>query len=139
MLIDAGVLTAPQNEVINLCAGEQLSIMCSTSRSYLDLIIQFPQYEYGVGYTFSVHDSSMSYSRLLRACTSAITINFTKNSEAGVIPLISTLIITDVTTDLNGAVIDCNGLELGYSHIIEERISVTVIHVINGKNISQYF
>ena len=121
----------PQNEVVYLCPGEQISITCSTNNTFLgwDIELNFSQYGYYIRRYVSMYDSMSYYSSLLIRDT---IVNFTKNSERGALPLISTLIINNASANLNGTVINCTGLG-----VYTERISVTVIHVINGKIISE--
>ena len=117
----------PQNEVVYLCPGEELSVTCSTNNAYLEWTIQVSPFEY---YSTGAISSSSPVDYYLWGRVGDTTVSYAKNSEIGVTPLISTLIINNVSAFFNGIVISCTGLDFS-------RISVTVIHVINGKIMNQ--
>ena len=129
VLTDVEVLMVPQNEVVYLCPGEHHSIVCSTNQSYLQWIVTVPQ-------DSIVYQSSRLISVFLRLGSyiwrhvGDTTINYTKNSELGVLPLTSTLLINCVTTNFNGTIITC------YSIFEDIILSISSIDVINGKILS---
>lgn len=94
--------------------------MCGTNNTFLEWAIKFPQYESLCTYLF-IYGLSFRVKNIRKY----ITITCTKTSERGLIPLMSTVTIDNVSNDLNGTVINCTGL----SYSVRERISVTVIHV----------
>lgn len=114
---------------IFLCLGEQHSLDCSTNWDYLQWEIQ-----YSSSQTYYYNRFLSAYSRVGNYHWRRIggtTINYTKNSEPGVLPLTSTLLIDPVTTSVDGIVITC----YLYGDII---FSWTIsMHVINGKKLMQ--
>ena len=48
---------------------------------------------------------------------SNIYFNITRDSDVGTLPLVSTLMVTNVTADLNGTIVDCTEDE-GLSHVL---------------------
>ena len=100
----------PQNEEVYLCPGEQHSIVCSTNQTYIEWEIRLPPRNY--------YTPLSAFSRMGNYLWGRIgdtTINYTKDSEPGVLPLISTLLINSVTTSFNGTMITC----YTYDHYFE--------------------
>ena len=123
----------PQNEVVYMCPEEQLSIVCSTNQtySYLEWAIRIPPTSY---YLRSQWISASSHvSNYLWRRTGDTTINYTKNSEPGVLPLISTLLIDSVTTSFNGTMITCNEFIHVSDNYSLEAILIMSIYLISGK------
>ena len=115
----------PQNKVVYLCPGEHHSIVCSTNQTILQWIIRVPPHYHGSHHWIQISSPLEYYNSWSIEDT---TINVTKNSEPGVLPLISTLLIKSVATSFNGTMIAC------YNNIPEFiTLSITSIHVINGK------
>ena len=113
----------PQNEVVYLCPGEQHTIVCSTNQICLTWIIRFPSPHYS--YLLRIYAFSLVGNHTLGPIGGA-TINYTKNSEPDVLPLISMLLMDPVTTSLNGTMITC------YNDVYEAILTIS-IYVINGK------
>lgn len=54
---------------------------------------------------------------------SNIVFNITRDSDVGTLPLVSTLTVTNVTSDLNGTIVDCTEDE-GLSHVLMSTINI---------------
>ena len=115
-----------QNEVVYLCPGEHHSIVCSTNQTLLQWIIRVPPHYHGSHHWIQISSPLGYYNSWSIGHT---TINFTKRSEPGVLPLKSTLLIKSVATGFNGTMIAC------YNNIPE--FMMLSIHVINGKVLSR--
>ena len=118
----------PQNEVVYLCPGEHHSIVCSTNQTHLLWMIRYPLYTVYYRHIILI-SSSMGYDSFFRYMGDT-TINITKNSEPGALPLTSTLQINSINTSSNGTMITCSEYNIGYG--IKD-ISITSMVVINGK------
>ena len=55
------------------------------------------------------------------------TINYTKNSEPGALPLTSMLLIDPVTTSVNGSIITCCSYNVTYEAILIHDIAINSI------------
>ena len=124
----------PQNEVAYLCPGEQYSTVCSTNQTCLEWVIRHPSYDNNHSYHQDINVSSSVGNYLWRHIEDTA-INYTKDSEPGVLPLTSTLIINFITSSLNGTIIECCSHEEVPNNVYccGEGISTTLIQVINGK------
>ena len=49
--------------------------------------------------------------------------HYKRDSDVGTLPLVSTLTVTNVTSNLNGTIVDCTGDE-GLSHVIMSTINI---------------
>ena len=128
---NAGVLMLPQREYLCRAVGEHLSTECRTNHSVLEWSIKFSSNEYHHN-RFITRSSRVHY-RSGWISSGIMTIKYSKNSEPGVIPIISTLHISNITNTLNGFEINCTGLDLTS---LGERISVIVLYITstNGKS-----
>lgn len=54
---------------------------------------------------------------------SSIYFNITRDSDVGTLPLVSTLMVTNVTSELNGTIVDCTEDE-GLSHVLMSTINI---------------
>ena len=82
--------------------GDSLAVMCNTTESVLDWNIAFAR-------TNDRIDSTVTSSLLvqdIRTSNSTVFV-FSRTSECGTLPLISTLDISSVTSSLNGSTISC--------------------------------
>ena len=119
----------PQREYLCSAEGEHLSIECRTNHSVLKWSIKF-SWDIHHHYRFVPRSSRVHHrSGWFSSGDSAIT--FSKNSEAGVIPTVSTLHMSNVRNWLNGLEINCTGLDLTS---LGERILVYVLYITNGEN-----
>ena len=116
----------PQREYLCPATGEHLSIECSTNYTVLEWSIKFSN-----GHYSSRLVTHTSYVLLYGWWSSGATaIKYLKNSEPGEIPLISTLMISNVGDFVNGVEINCTGLQ------IEEIVYVTVFHVVTPPEVT---
>ena len=123
----------PQNDEINLCPGEQLSIVCSTNKTHeiLQWAIKVPpDYNSSSPWIYlSSHVGNYPWGHI-----GDTILDYTKNSEPGVLPVISTLLINSATTRIDGAIVICHEhVRDSTNKLHREDIKITVIHVINGK------
>ena len=119
--IQIGVQLSPSNVAL-VCPGRQLSLTCHTNESILRWSITQP----GGSATYDFRDISTigSISPLpIDVAGRSVYVYFSRQS---VNPLISTLSIDSISTDLNGTRISCSSLNSSES-------VMTVIHVIGGK------
>ena len=121
----AGIFVA-QN--VHLCPGDNFPKMCSTNYSYLQWNVYFPRAREWHGNLVPRYGSN-SYTVRNTRCDIIL------NSDPGVLPITSTLLLNSVTSDINGAQIYCSGFD---SHFLNyHTMPATMIHVING-TISKY-
>ena len=121
----------PQREYLCPAAGEHLSIGCSTNYAVLEWSVNF--FGSKSYYTRSVSISSHKDHHYWLS-SGYMAIKYSKISELGVIPLISTLHISNISDILNQVEINCTGLQSDINDYVGERISVTVLYVTNGKS-----
>ena len=115
-----------------LCSGEQHSLVCSTNQDHLQWRIQIVLPSRNIYYSTRILSVSSSVGNHFLRRIGDATINITKNSVPGALPLTSTLLMDPVTTSINGSIITCNEIHVSDYIYFTEAISIT-IQVINGK------
>jgi hypothetical protein len=112
-----------------VCPGEQLTLECESSRTLQgDVILEWGVY---------VPYRNMIYSKLFSndgvrdpkefEIESMITLSFNRTSDPGSLPLVSQMLINNVSVNLNETRINCTESSNDYDIIIQ-----TVIHIINS-------
>ena len=117
-----------------LCPGENETKMCSTNHVFLE-------WRVSTAWQSSLHATrSISYSDQ-NVVVSPILMNsanftFSRDSSPGELPLVSTMTIMNVTSNLEGTVIRCTGLN---SSSVSSVALMTTIHVydLNGRSMTQ--
>ena len=110
-----------------MCSGGQLTFVCTTNRTFIE-------------WNITVLDSMgirISRTRLLSTGSQSVesqTVNMivfdiTRRSKLDSTPLISTLSVANVTTGLNGTLINCTDIE---SSLTETSTSVATVQVIKA-------
>ena len=102
-LLYAGALTLSPLNVALACAGDQLEFFCSTEERFLEWGIVTPQ-----KYLSRLVPASAIAQELEPLFINDTVVNVTKTSSIGMQTLMSTLLIGNVTIDLNGTIVNCS-------------------------------
>ena len=104
-----------------ICPGEQTTLMCSTNHTFLEWnISSFRETE-----TRTIYNLDRNPTIAPIAMNSA-DFTFSRVSSSGALPLVSTMMIMNVTSNLEGTIITCTGLN---SSFVPSVVLMTTIHV----------
>ena len=117
------VLSTP--EVVSVCPGKNLHFICSTNRSFIEWNITILRPESGQKESRSKLVSDISPVATLIVYGTVF--NIARNSSLRSCPLTSTLSVANVTTDLNGTIVNCTSIE---HSTLEKNSLLTTIHII---------
>ena len=108
--------------MVHVCKGDQLELTCTTTMNgVLDWIIVIP------GNAMNLRRSVSTSSALTIIPLNSTRLIFSRTSEVNAAPLVSKLLISTVSNDLNGTEVECiaGGTTLS-----------TVVYIIIGKNLT---
>ena len=115
------------DELLTLCPGVQhMTLMCSTNHIYLEwnvLTIRPPSLRIHETRSIPYLDQNIVVSPIL---INSVNFTFSRVSSPGELPLMSTMIINNVTSNLEGTVIRCTGLN---SSSVSSVVLMTRIHI----------
>ena len=122
-LILEGVMISPSG-VASVCSGGQLELICTVAGTFLQWsFFLFPEGETMARRFFrSLHSGSFPATSDLEV--NSITFTFSRISADGSQPLVSRLLITPISDDLNGTEVNC-------TDVLASNTSSTHIKVIN--------
>ena len=126
---------APQREYLCPAAGEYVSIECSTNYTVLKWSIKFSFDEYSHS-RFVTHSSNAYLHGWISSGDTAI--KYSKNSEPRIIPLISSLMISNVSDLVDGIEINCTGLQSDMNTSFGERILMMVLYIVTPPEVSVF-
>ena len=118
----------------SICPGVQhMTLMCSTNHIYLEWnvsTIRQPSLRIHETRSIPYLDQNIAVSPIL---INSVSFTFSRVSSPGELPLMSTMIINNVTSNLEGTVISCTGLN---SSSVSSVVLMTAIHIydINGRS-----
>ena len=126
--IEAEVMLSPSG-VVSICMGQQLIFTCSTDRAFIEWNVTILQSGVRSSRTRLVLTETRTTTPLT---VNMMTFNITRISSIGSLPLISTLVVDNITDDgLNGTEVNCTDIGSSLAHTSS---SVTFVHIIpNGK------
>ena len=110
--------------IILLCPGGQHTLVCSTNHIFLEWSVRTTSQPL-VHETRSVSSSGQSLIILPVIMNTAI-ITFSRDSSQMALPLVSTMTIENINSDLEGTVITCTGLN---SSSVSSVVLMTTMHV----------
>ena len=116
----------PQDTAL-ACLGEQLIFMCNTNATSLRWNVTVPLVPNGIASEIVSHTQTRMISPIRINSDTSLTIS--RLSTNGTLPLISTLSVNNVISNLNGTKVEC------FTRINDTGFQmVTTIHVISGSN-----
>ena len=110
--------------VATVCSGHQLELTCSTSGGTHEWSFSFTRSRRAI--VSSLPDNQTSY-----LLVSSVTLNFSRVSSEGSLPLISRLLISPVSDGLNGSTVSCTDL-------ITPESASTSINIIGNSQLQSY-
>lgn len=112
------------SDIATVCHGE-LSVTCSVNASFLEWIVTFPHFKPSVMRLIS--SSSLDGVLLMPQTVNNTVFHFFKLSNRRALPLISRILIKNVSTDLNTSNVTCKEV----NNLINDtqRTLVTTVHI----------
>ena len=119
-----------------LCPGENGTLMCSTNHIYLEWSVTVSTvWQSSLHETRSIPhlDQNIAVSPILM---NSANFTFSRASSPGALPLVSTMTIYNITSNLEGTMIRCTGLN---SSSVSSVVLMKTIHVydLNGRSLTQ--
>ena len=119
------MLTKSNPGAVSVCPGENLHFICSTNQSFIEWNITILQPESGQKQSRTKLVSDIS--PLAMIIINGTTFDTARNSSSGSRPLISTLSVANVTSNLNETTVNCTSI--GHTTLEAESL-ITSIHII---------
>ena len=115
--------------VVSICMGEQITFTCSTDRAFIEWNVTVLQSGMRSSRTRLVLPETHTPTPLR---INTLTFNIARISPIGSLPLISTLVVANATSErLNGTEVNCTDIGNSLAHTSS---SVAFVHIIpNGK------
>ena len=107
-------------QTVAVCPGEQrTTLTCSTNHIFLDWNVSFMQPEIR---SISITDQNVVVSPII---VDSANFTFSRVSSPGALPLVSTMTVMNITSNLEGTIITCTGLN---SSSVSSVVLMTIIH-----------
>jgi hypothetical protein len=114
--------------IASVCIGNNVTLMCNTTGRFLRWSFSLiPENEAApMRYTRYLQKSGPNHAQLFEQTIGSTTFLYSRNSAENALPVISTLLISPVSEDLNGTLVNCTDITTS------DTVS-TMINVIIGK------